>query len=104
LRIIPYGRTRRAKDVYSNPGGGTYNTISTRYAEKRNDCGEKEQLLARFANLLKINIIETLKTPQDILDSSITVDDVEFAAALATKNKWKATSKLAQKLQRNHSS
>jgi hypothetical protein len=48
--------------------------------------------------------VETLKIPQDILDSSITVDDVEFAAALATKIKWKATSKLAQKLQRNHSS
>jgi hypothetical protein len=58
---------------------------------------EKGTTIGQVCQPLKINIIETLEPQEYILDSSITVDDVEFAAALAKINEGHVLiSKLAQ--------
>ncbi|WP_370628685.1 hypothetical protein [Flavobacterium sp. SOK18b] len=111
LRIIPYGQkkyTPAERKMYTATSGGgidgLLNTISGRKAmlKKEMIVEKKEQLLARFANFFEDKYyVETLEIPQEhILGFQYyCVDDVDFAAALAAKNKWKAMfliSKLAQ--------
>nr|WP_314838235.1 hypothetical protein [uncultured Flavobacterium sp.] len=111
LRIIPYGQkkyTPAERKLYTATSGGgidgLLNTLSGRKAMLKKEIivEKKEQLLAKLGTLFEEKYyVENLKIPQEYIlgFQYYCVDDIEFADALKTKNKWKAMfliSKLAQ--------